>query len=1018
MVNIMLLVRLGEWYVHEHWDDLSRFLEQHPEFLGDDVDFQLERLVQALDDSWRRLSVQQAHAFLRRCCEVGVRQAALEKDVVVPESLGTKVKEVRAAEKRSMGESELDEVIRLWYAVIESPTLRESGAPFRSYARGRLGFALLTRYLRRANGEDLRDTIGFLEDAQAETPRDSLNFPEQTHHLGICVTEQYKQTGNPALLNRAMDLEEMAVNAASRLSGPCFDQLTSLGLAFLCRFERESKIEDIDRAVRYCELALEQKPPNSADHLGGLGACLLARYSHTSEHVDLKRSVRTNHQALKALRDRSMEGAQILTNLGLGLVRCYEATTDKRYLKVAVNAHRKAIALTSAKSPARGSWMCNLGTALKMLYESQPEDDVLREAVEVLESAADRRLINALEFPQSLSNLAGALALRYRRFGLIADLERAIVLARHAVRETDPRSTGWALRLNDLALYLRSFSERRHGAVELDEAIKLWTQLVQLPPRGNAEMFRWLLNLGGGLMRRFLNRRDPADLQQAVDALEKSLTLVPADFLGRGSALTNLGMAIRSRFDAFKDPDDAARAVVRCQQAVDCSLADSPTRATCLNNLGLAYITLYRLNGVPTDREQARKALKDAIHRGLKFAPGLALTAARDWGNWAFDLEDWEEAERAYGYAYQVNELLWKKQAFRVDQESWLREFQGVPARRAYALAKRGAFREAVVVLEQGRALILAEALDRERKEFESLGELGFAFIESVAELEPLIYVAATPAGALALLVDSGRSPSVERVWLPELTEPALRKELLSYFAAHDEPLSNYGSWLEAVDHMTRWIWDVLIFPILKVTLPSAGAVFISIGLLSFLPLHGAWTELPNTGARRYAFDEIGFRYAPSARALQAAKGAARRIVADGLLVVEEPKSLFGKPIYAVAAEVQAARSHFPRHDYLANARATRAEVLSKMMNYPVLHFACHAFARLAAPLDSGLFMAEEEILTLRDVLNMKASGFRLVVLSACETGIAGLELADEVVSLPTGFFQAGAAGVIASFWR
>jgi CHAT domain-containing protein len=42
----------------------------------------------------------------------------------------------------------------------------------------------------------------------------------------------------------------------------------------------------------------------------------------------------------------------------------------------------------------------------------------------------------------------------------------------------------------------------------------------------------------------------------------------------------------------------------------------------------------------------------------------------------------------------------------------------------------------------------------------------------------------------------------------------------------------------------------------------------------------------------------------------------------------------------------------------------------------------------------------------------------RLVVASACQTGFVDTSLPDEVISLPTGLLQAGAAGVIASPWR
>jgi CHAT domain-containing protein len=56
-------------------------------------------------------------------------------------------------------------------------------------------------------------------------------------------------------------------------------------------------------------------------------------------------------------------------------------------------------------------------------------------------------------------------------------------------------------------------------------------------------------------------------------------------------------------------------------------------------------------------------------------------------------------------------------------------------------------------------------------------------------------------------------------------------------------------------------------------------------------------------------------------------------------------------------------------------------------------------------------------MLTLRDILSLRLQNARLAVLSACETGVPGTELPDEVISLPTGLAQAGIAGVVASLW-
>jgi CHAT domain-containing protein len=61
--------------------------------------------------------------------------------------------------------------------------------------------------------------------------------------------------------------------------------------------------------------------------------------------------------------------------------------------------------------------------------------------------------------------------------------------------------------------------------------------------------------------------------------------------------------------------------------------------------------------------------------------------------------------------------------------------------------------------------------------------------------------------------------------------------------------------------------------------------------------------------------------------------------------------------------------------------------------------------------------MANDERLSLRDLFDLRLTGIRLAVLSACETALPGIETIDEVVSLPIGMLQAGVAGVAASLW-
>ena len=115
--------------------------------------------------------------------------------------------------------------------------------------------------------------------------------------------------------------------------------------------------------------------------------------------------------------------------------------------------------------------------------------------------------------------------------------------------------------------------------------------------------------------------------------------------------------------------------------------------------------------------------------------------------------------------------------------------------------------------------------------------------------------------------------------------------------------------------------------------------------------------------------------------------------------------------------ETQTVISTFKQHQVLKNTEATRAAVLAALPHCNVLHFSCHGLADLDKPLQSGLVMAHDKILTVKDVLDLRLNGVRLATLSACETGIPGIELPEEVVNLPAGLLQAGVAGVAASLW-
>ena len=293
--------------------------------------------------------------------------------------------------------------------------------------------------------------------------------------------------------------------------------------------------------------------------------------------------------------------------------------------------------------------------------------------------------------------------------------------------------------------------------------------------------------------------------------------------------------------------------------------------------------------------------------------------------------------------------------------------------------------------------------------------------VKALNQNQPLIYLTTNPKGSLALIVYlSNSSPYVESIRLDLLPDFKLREMLMIWVRAYNNHLDNQQTWLDTIDIVTNELWVTLMEPIISNLKNKAiqQAILIPTGLLGLLPLHAAWTEdLAQPSNRLYALDEICFSYTPNARSLIAAREIAIRTQPDALLAVDEPLPVKAEKLLNTGKEIQAAIKTFPKHQIFKHENATQKEVKKALSNYSVLHFSCHGYANFRDPLNSGLLMTNDEILSLQDLFDLRLTNTRLAVLSACETALSSTRLIDEVISLPTGMLQAGVAGVAASLW-
>ena len=252
-------------------------------------------------------------------------------------------------------------------------------------------------------------------------------------------------------------------------------------------------------------------------------------------------------------------------------------------------------------------------------------------------------------------------------------------------------------------------------------------------------------------------------------------------------------------------------------------------------------------------------------------------------------------------------------------------------------------------------------------------------------------------------------------------------KECSGWMGAYFALLSDGGKaameqWLDVIEATTRRLWTMLMGPVhrklqdLKLT-EAAPVILMPQGYLGLLPLHATWRDMDDE--RRTFIDDYTVTYAPSAYSLSISKGRmqdASRQKPSLLTVINPTEDLPYTPV-----EGMAVASLFDPDDreILSGNEATQEMVVEKIPGWTYLHFSCHGFYNWQDVMNSGLVLANHDILTLSEIISgINLGTARLVTLSACETGMTDIQQSpDEFIGLPTGFLQAGAAGVISTLW-
>ena len=138
-------------------------------------------------------------------------------------------------------------------------------------------------------------------------------------------------------------------------------------------------------------------------------------------------------------------------------------------------------------------------------------------------------------------------------------------------------------------------------------------------------------------------------------------------------------------------------------------------------------------------------------------------------------------------------------------------------------------------------------------------------------------------------------------------------------------------------------------------------------------------------------------------------------------LVVGNPDLGAGLALPWAEREARMVGQHERGATVLTRADATEGQVKTLLGAVGLVHLATHGELRESDPLSSAILLApgdgEDGRLEVREVFGLDLHA-RLVVLSACETGLGQLSRGDELVGLQRAFLYAGSPAVVTTLWK
>ncbi len=784
--------------------------------------------------------------------------------------------------------------------------------------------------------------------------------------------------------------------------------------AFAELYERWRQVQDIEQKITLGEQLLGAEPALTswpleaprervkADIAFELGNTYLARVR--GERADSLEKAIAHLQTALALWTREtapVDWARAHNNLAIaysGRIRGERAGN----LELAI-AHLKAAEpiLSRAAHPQEwGQLQNNLAVAYLGRFEGDRADN-LEAAIQHFEAGLSvlTKDANPYQWATIQHNLAGAYQAR-KRGERSANQEKAIAYAEAALtvftREAHPAE--WAQSQHNLGIAYIDRIEGDH-ADNQDQALYHFEQASTVLQRETVpEQWAQLQDNTGIAYTGRIHGSRSDNRRKAIAAFEAALTVFTRDAFP---------------YDHLRTARLLGSTLLEAGELQKAGLAQEDAREAFLVLLG---------QGI--EEAETRALIGDA---GPLFAESAFVAAQRGEGEHALQLAN-EGRARLLTIAMKLQTIELPdderrhlddlRHAIRAEKQA-VETLQG--SERADALTKLASLRQEVLALAKSGGKGKTET---------ALGEARAIAAQGGAVVVPVV---TSFGGKLLVMTNAGHRSKVSIIDLPELTTKRLSQVLIgsgdgapggwlgAYFVNYldgDEQQKRWPEWLAAIDQLGPELWQ-LFGARLDATLkqhglkPGARLVWLPSGWLGTLPLGLA----QNPASKRRLVDDYEIVYAPSLEALAAAQSVIAKPSPPTLAAIINPTG----DLPGTEKEGAVVASHFApaARTVLEREAATPQAVLAALKGKTHWHFASHGGFSWQDARQSALLMHGPTRLTVGQLLEADGLGRpRLVVLSACETGLYDItSTPDEFIGLPGTFTALGAAGVLGTLW-